>query len=185
MPAAERQRLLNLLRERSLQRGEFTLASGQKSSYYFDAKFTTLHPEGAYLSARLILEALARSGVAVEAIGGLTLGADPLVAAVAAVSFREPQLYRPLAGFIVRKQAKGHGTGRRIEGMEVQSGAPVAIVDDVCTTAGSTLQAIGAAEEAGLRVEAVLCLVDRQQGGAEALKDYRFLPLFTAAELLE
>ena len=180
-----KQRLLELLRTHSLQLGHFVLTSGQSSLYYFDSKFTTLHPEGSYLTAKLILETLKREGLRIDAIGGLTLGADPIVAAVAAVSHAERNLYLPVAAFIVRKQPKGHGTKRQLEGYQPAPGAAVAIVDDVCTTGGSTLQAIERAEQAGCRVAAVLCLVDREEGGSQALHDYRFLPLIQASELLD
>jgi orotate phosphoribosyltransferase len=181
---ADRERLLRILRSKSLRLGHFTLVSGKTSHYYFDSKFTTLDPEGAYLTARLILGELARRGVRARAIGGLTLGADPIVSAVAAVSFAERSEFRPLRAFIVRKEPKAHGTQRYIEGYEPEPEVPVVIVDDVCTTGGSTLKAIRAAEEAGTRVVAVVCLVDREQGGAVALGDYPFYPLFTASELL-
>lgn len=183
--AALRSRLLELLRERSLKLGRFTLASGQTSPYYFDSKFTTLHPEGAYLTARLLLEEIRARKVEARAIGGLTLGADPVVSAVAAVSWAERDRYTPLAAFIVRKEPKKHGTQRYIEGLDVQPGTPVIIVDDVCTTGGSTLKAIAGAEEAGLVVAAVFCVVDREQGGREALARYPFHSLFTARELLD
>ncbi len=181
---AERERLLHLLRTLSLRLGNFTLVSGQKSHYYFDSKFTTLDPEGAYLTAGLLLSELQKHGVEADAIGGLTLGADPIVAAVAAISYARKNEFTPLRAFIVRKEAKRHGTQRFIEGYEPEPGTPVVIVDDVCTTGGSTLKAIHAAEEAGMKVAAVLCLVDREQGGLEALSGYRFLPLFTSTELL-
>lgn len=181
---SERERLLNLLRTLSLRLGHFTLVSGQMSHYYFDSKFTTLDPEGSYLTASLLLEEMRRNGIEAEAIGGLTLGADPIVAAVAAISYARKGEFAPLRAFIVRKEPKRHGTQRFIEGFEPKAGTPVVIVDDVCTTGGSTLKAIHAAEEAGMKVAAVLCLVDREQGGREALEDYRFLPLFTSTELL-
>ena len=183
--AGLKQRLLQLLRANSLQLGHFVLTSGKRSRYYFDSKFTTLHPEGSYLTAKLILETIKREELRIDAIGGLTLGADPIVAAVAAVSHVERELYPPLSAFIVRKQPKGHGAKRQLEGYSPLPEAPVAIVDDVCTTGGSTLQAIERAEQAGCRVEAVLCLVDREEGGSEALRDYRFLPLIQASELLD
>ena len=183
--AGLKQRLLQLLRTNSLQLGHFVLTSGKRSLYYFDSKFTTLHPEGAYLTARLILETIKREELSLDAIGGLTLGADPIVAAVAAVSHAERELYPPLSAFIVRKQPKGHGAKRQLEGYSPPPGTPVAIVDDVCTTGGSTLQAIEQAEQAGCCVKAVLCLVDREEGGSEALRDYRFLPLIQASELLD
>lgn len=178
--SGDRDRLRDLLKERSLKFGEFVLASGRRSSFYFDSKLTTLDPEGAYLTARCVLDLLRRNEVRVRALGGLTLGADPIVCAVTAVSHLEGM---PLSGFLVRKEAKGHGTTREIEGAP-PPGTPVLIVDDVVTTAGSTLKAIGAAERAGLEVAAVTCLVDREEGGAEALSGYRFLPLFRRADIL-
>ncbi len=184
MMEEKRRRLLEVLRKRSLKIGHFKLVSGMTSNYYFDSKFTTLDPEGAYLTAWLILEEIRRRGVEAEAIGGLTLGADPIVAAVAAVSHAEAG-FTPLAGFIVRKEGKKHGTQRFIEGFDGERGTPVIIIDDVCTTGGSTLKAVTRAEEAGYHVALVLCLVDREQGGAEALKDYPFHPIFTARQLLD
>lgn len=182
---SSRARLLEILRERSLRLGKFTLTSGQTSHYYFDSKFTTLHPEGAYLTARVLLDEIRERRVAAAAIGGLTLGADPIVSAVAAVSWAERGQYPPLAAFIVRKEPKKHGTQRFIEGLQAEPGTEVIIVDDVCTTGGSTLKAIAGAEEAGLKVVAVFCLVDREQGGREALSAYPFFPLLTATELLD
>jgi len=167
---------LELLRELSVRYGDFTLASGRKSRYFIDGKLTTMHPEGAYLAARLFLDLL--EGTGVEALGGPTLGADPIAGAVAAVSF---QLGRPLPTFIVRKEAKDHGTGRRVEGPPLRPGAPVALVEDVCSTGGSALAAADAVEaDSGSRVVVVLCLVDRDMGAAAAFRarglDYR--PLF-------
>jgi orotate phosphoribosyltransferase len=180
-----RERLIRLFRRNSLLFGRFTLTSGLTSHYYFDGKLTTLDAEGAYLCAKLILEVLKREGIEADAIGGLTLGADPVVAAVAAVSYAEKDLYRPLPAFIVRKEPKKHGTQRYIEGLKDESGARVIIVDDVCTTGDSTMKAIVRAQEAGLEVVATIALVDRQQGGAELLRGFRFVPLLTAAELLD
>ncbi|UCF37170.1 MAG: orotate phosphoribosyltransferase [Acidobacteriota bacterium] len=179
-----RERLLEILREKSLKIGTFKLVSGMTSHYYFDSKFTTLDAEGSYLTSLLLLEELAKRNVKAVAIGGLTLGADPIVSAVAAVSWVERKRFDPLAAFIVRKETKQHGTMRFIEGFTAEPNTPVIIVDDVCTTGGSTLKAIKRTEEAGYKVVAVVCLVDRQQGGAEALSDYPFFPLFTAEELL-
>ena len=179
-----RDRYLEILREKSLTIGDFTLTSGQKSHYYFDAKMTTLDPEGAYLGALLLLELIRQQGLRADAIGGLTLGADPIVAAVAAVSYAERNQFQPLQAFIARKQAKGHGTGRSIEGFQGRAGAPVFVVDDVCTTGGSTLKAIAVAEQAGFQVVAVFCLVDRQQGAAQLLTDYPFYSIVADDELL-
>ena len=176
-----RARLRDLLRQRAIRHGDFTLASGRKSTYYVDGRLVTLHHEGAWLVARVILDLLLREGVEASAIGGLTMGADPIAGAVAAVSHIEG---RPLGAFIVRKEAKGHGTGKRVEG-DLHAGDRVVVVDDVITTAGSTLQAIRAVEELGCKVAAVVCVIDRQEGGAEALAGYRFHPLFTIGELLQ
>ncbi len=178
-PDGRRARLLAVLREKAVTFGDFTLASGRRSRYYLDARLVSLDPEGAYLVARCIMDLLVREGIEAAAVGGLTLGADPIAGAVAAVSHVEG---RPIAGFIVRKEAKEHGRGRRVEG-HLPKGA-VVVVDDVVTTAGSTLQAIRAVEEAGGRVAAVVCVVDREEGGAGALAGYSFYPLFTAAELM-
>ncbi|HZI93629.1 MAG TPA: orotate phosphoribosyltransferase [Patescibacteria group bacterium] len=180
-PATRRSRLLALLRERAVTFGDYTLASGRKSKYYIDGRLVTLHPEGAYLIARVILDLMEREGIEAEAVGGLTMGADPIAAAVSVVSHLES---RPLSAFIVRKEAKEHGTGRKVEG-GLRRGAPVLVVDDVVTTAGSTLQAIRAVEEIGCKVAGVVCIIDREEGGAQALRGYRFHPLFRVAELLE
>lgn len=179
-----RARLIELFKAKSLQFGEFTLSSGMKSNYYFDGKRTTLDPEGAYLCAWLILEELRNRGIEADAIGGLTLGADPVVAAVAAVSFAERERFKPLPAFIVRKEPKKHGTQRYMEGFEGKPGSKVIILDDVCTTGESTRKAIERAEEAGYEVVAVICLVDREQGAGENLSGYRVLSLLRASELL-
>jgi orotate phosphoribosyltransferase len=176
----DRQRLHQLLLDLSLQRGEFTLASGRTSSYYLDCRRTTLHPEGAWLVAAVILDCIAANALRAEAIGGLTLGADPIAAAVAAVSHHQG---RPLPAFIVRKASKDHGTRRRIEGATV-AGKTVIVVDDVVTTAESTLEAIGAVREAGGVVSAAICLVDREEGGTERLADLPFYPIFRRRDLL-
>ena len=175
----ERERLRELLTRHSLMFGEFTLASGRTSRYYFDSKKTTLLPEGAYLAAREVLRTIRSRGIGAEAIGGLTLGADPIVCPVAALSYLEGP---PLRAFIVRKEAKGHGTERRIEG-NLEPGCRVIILDDVVTTAGSTLRAIEAAETAGYKVAAVICLVDREEGGAEKLAAWPFFPIFRRSEV--
>ena len=177
----DRERLRELLRSQSLMFGEFTLASGRQSHYYFDSKKTTLLPEGAYLAAAEMLSVIERHGIRADAIGGMTLGADPLVCPVAALS----QIAgRPLKAFIVRKETKGHGTERTIEGnLDPQS--RVIVVDDVVTTGGSTLRAIEAAEHAGHTVVAVLCLVDREEGGAELLARWPFYSLFERHEIFD
>lgn len=175
-----RARLLDLLREHSLALGDFTLASGRKSRYYLDTKRTTLLPEGAYLAGRLLLDLLREKRIVVDAIGGPTIGADPIVCAAAALSHMEG---RPLRAFLVRKEAKAHGTGRRLEG-NLAPGSRVAVVEDVVTTGGSTLEAVRAVEEEGHRVVAVVCLVDREEGGEGRLSSYPFHCLYRSSEIL-
>jgi orotate phosphoribosyltransferase len=179
MLATNRERLGQLLREHSLMFGEFTLRSGKKSTFYFDSKRTTLLPEGSYLVAAEVLRLLRDAGIAADAIGGLTLGADPIVCPVAALSHIDGP---PLRAFIVRKEAKDHGTGRRIEGL-LDARSRVVVVDDVVTTAGSTLQAIEAVEEAGHTIVAVVCIVDREEGGTEKLARWPFFPIFRRSEI--
>ncbi len=161
---ALRQELLELLARRSFRLGEFVLSSGATSSYYVDCRLTTLHARGGWLTGQLFLHALSRLSQRPEAVGGLTLGADPIVSSISVQSALTPT---PLDAFLVRKSEKKHGTGRRIEG-EVRPGMRVAIVDDVCTTAASTIQAVTAAWEAQLEVVAVLCLVEREEAGGRA-----------------
>ena len=174
--------LREIIRQRSLRIGDFTLTSGKKSSYYLDCRMTTLDPNGALLIGRLILQRIGDHNIQADAIGGLTMGADPIATAVAVVSAVEG---RPLPAFIVRKEAKGHGAQRTIEGWDGKPGARVVIVDDVCTTGGSMLAAADRAEEAGYTVAAVFCVVDREEGGTELIaKRYPFYPLFTAKELM-
>jgi len=177
----ERRRLRALLRENSLIFGDFTLASGRKSRYYFDSKKTTLLAEGAYLTARQILKVLRDHGIRAQAIGGMTLGADPIVGAVTALSFVEGP---PLRGFLVRREVKGHGTAKRVEG-NVDAGSRVVVVDDVVTTGGSTLSAIDAAQQAGFEVVAIVCLVDREEGGGPALSRWPFHPIFVRSEIFD
>jgi orotate phosphoribosyltransferase len=173
----EVERLLELALERgAIQFGEFVLSSGQKSRYYFDGRLLSLDPEGAYLLGRLLLPLLRRAGA--EAIGGPTLGADPIVAAVALTSYLEGE---PIPAFIVRKEAKAHGTQRDVEG-PLAPGSRVAIVDDVCTTGSSLFRAIEAAEAMGCRVVKVLAILDRHQGGSDELRrrGYDFQALLEA-----
>ncbi len=178
--SADRERLKELLKTRSLKIGDFLLASGRRSRYYFDSKLTTLTAEGAYLTARCFLEVVRENGIRAEAIGGMTLGADPIVSAVAALSHLEGP---PLDAFIVRKEPKGHGTMQWIEG-GVKPGQRVIVVDDVVTTGGSTLKAIERAKEFGLEVVAVLALLDREEGGTETLsREYAFYPVARRSEI--
>jgi len=177
----DREQLRQLLKRESLMFGDFTLVSGKKSTFYFDSKRTTLLPEGAWLTAREVLRLVREERIEADAIGGLTLGADPIVCPVAALSHVEGP---PLRAFIVRKEAKEHGTGKRIEG-QLAPASRVIIVDDVVTTAASTLKAIEAAEAEGHAVVAVICLVDREEGGASKLGAYPFYPLFKRSDIFE
>src|SRR5215831_9133554 len=175
-----RQELLRLLAAKSFRLGEFTLASGRTSDYYIDCRTTTLDARGAQLTGRVFLDAIEAHGWKADAIGGLTLGADPVVVAVAVAS-------GTINGFLVRKAEKLHGTGQRIEGFQ-QKGAPVVIVDDVCTTGASTIQAIEAAREFGFDIVGVMCLVEREEAGGrqaveEAAAPAKFVAVFTASEV--
>ena len=182
MEESHRDQLKDLLRRKSIVRGSFTLASGKTSSYYIDCKLTTLDPEGAVLVGHSVLDLLEAENIHADAIGGPPIGAHPIVAAVAAVSHLRG---KPLPAFLIRKEAKSHGLEKQIEG-PVKAGARVVIVDDVCTSGGSTIQALDAVKNAGLEIVAVMCLVDREQGGSDKLRQsYRFLPIFTAKEILE
>jgi orotate phosphoribosyltransferase len=159
-------RLLTLLAERSARRGHFTLASGRQSTLYIDARLTTMSPDGLALIGPLALGALRSSGWVLDAIGGLTLGADPVTYAIA---YASALVGPPLRAFTVRKEAKAHGTGRLIEG-PFREGDRVAVVEDVITTGGSALRAAEAIRAAGGVVAGVLALVDREEGGREALE---------------
>lgn len=174
-----RQELQAHLLKYSLRFGDFTLTSGRKSDYYIDGKQTTLRSRGAYLVAQLILDELKNTGA--EAVGGPTLGADPVIGAVVALAALERV---PLIGFIVRKEAKGHGTQRLIEG-PLQPGMRVAVFDDTVTTGGSLKHAIDQVEAAQCTVVKTLAIVDRQEGARQnfVLWGYPFHALFTIDEL--
>src|SRR5256714_13189620 len=159
-------RLCELLRERSVARGDFTLASGRRSTFYIDARRTTMSGEGLALIGALGLERLNARGWAPALVGGLTLGADPVASAIAAAARAQG---RPLDAFTVRKQAKTHGTGQRIEGC-FRPGAAVVVVEDVITTGHSAVQAIDAITTEGGRVLGVLAVVDREEGGRATLE---------------
>ena len=179
-----KKRLAEIIIKRSFKYNEdepFTLASGKKSHYYFDCKPTTLDPEGMNLIGHLIFNMLRDSEV--TAAGGLSLGADPIANAVSLISF---QGGKPIKSFIVRKDAKGHGTKNRIEG-NVQAGEIVVVLDDVVTTGASTITAIEAAKEAGFIIDRVIVLIDRQEGGSENIRKYvdRIEPVFTRTEIME
>jgi len=186
----DRDPLLSLLARISFKLGQFTLSSGATSDYYIDCRITTLHAEGGRLTGEAILDLLDANEIDVEAVGGLTLGADPIVSNVATASACRA-ISHPgaplLHGFIVRKAEKAHGAGRRIEGF-CRPGARVVIVDDVCTTGASTITAIEAAREAGMVVAAVVCIVEREEAnGRPAVENAAagapFLRLFTANDV--
>jgi orotate phosphoribosyltransferase len=173
-------RLLSLLAERSARRGQFTLASGRQSTLYIDARLTTMSPDGLALIGPLALAALHESGWHIDAVGGLTLGADPISYAIA---YASAATEGPLRAFTVRKEAKAHGTGRLIEG-PFREGDRVAVVEDVITTGGSALRAVEAIRAAGGSVTGVLALVDREEGGYEALENAG-LPVIALARATE
>jgi orotate phosphoribosyltransferase len=176
-----RQELRDLLREKSLVVGDIVLSSGKKSSYYLDCKLTTLDPKGAFLTGHVLLELLQKNEIKADAIGGMSMGADPLVSAVSVISHIEKT---PLPGFLIRKEAKKHGRMKQIEGLG-KDAKDVVIVDEVCTTGKATQEAIDAAENEGYRVVAVISLVDREEGGSDAFrKKYKYFSVFTASELL-
>src|SRR6266550_1894996 len=158
--------LIALLAERSTKVGHFTLASGKQSKYYIDARLTTMSPDGLSVIGRLALAALRKSGWRIDAIGGLTLGADPISYAI---SYASADSDRPLRAFTVRKEAKTHGTGKLIEG-PFREGDRVAVIEDVITTGSSALQAIEAVGAANGIVAGVLALVDREEGGRQAIE---------------
>ena len=180
--AKEWEELRRLLLAKSYAKKKVVLASGRESDFYVDCRQTTLHGQGARLVGRLLLERIRASGA--RAVGGPTLGADPMITAISLTAALEGL---ELPAFIIRKEAKGHGLGNRIEGMgNLAPGMKVAIVEDVVTTAGSTLSAIEAAREAGLEVVKVLCLVDREEGGREnlAARGFSLDALYTKTTLL-
>jgi orotate phosphoribosyltransferase len=196
MPDA-RQQLLTLLSQQSFRLGQFKLSSGGTSDYYVDCRTTTLHAEGARLTGRVFLDEINRRNWRPQAIGGLTMGADPIVVAVAMLSAQEahlrstapaaPTAQQWIHGFLVRKSEKSHGTGQRVEGFR-QKGARVVIVDDVCTTGASTVQAIEAATEFGFEIVGVMCLVEREESqGRPAVEraagSVPFVSIFTASEV--
>ena len=175
-----RQELLRLLATKSFRLGEFKLASGRTSDYYIDCRTTTLDARGAQLTGQVLLEEMQARGWDVQAIGGLTMGADPIAVAVAVVS-------GTIHAFLVRKAEKHHGTGQRIEGFR-EKGAKVVIVDDVCTTGSSTIQAIEAAREFGFQIVGVMCLVEREEAEGriaveQAAAPAPFVALFTANDV--
>ncbi|MCY7321846.1 MAG: orotate phosphoribosyltransferase [Phormidesmis sp. CAN_BIN36] len=176
---ALRRALLNLFCQVAYREGDFLLSSGQKSTYYINGKQVTLHPQGGLAVGRILLPYISPETVAVA---GLTLGADPIVTAASVVAAYEG---RSLAALIVRKEVKGHGTQVYIEGPTLPQGSPVVVLEDVVTTGQSAMKAVDRLREAGYRVEEVITLVDRQQGGAEFYQKVglKFQAVFTIQDL--
>src|SRR6267154_2986875 len=175
-----RQELLKILARQSFRLGDFKLSSGATSDYYIDCRTTTLDARGAQLTGQVFLEQIREQEWQPKAIGGLTMGADPIVVAVAVTS-------GTIHGFLVRKSEKQHGTGRRIEGF-AEKGTRVVIVDDVCTTGSSTIQAIEAAREFGFEIIGVMCLVERQEANGRPYVERTaapapFISIFTAKDV--
>ncbi|WP_297454328.1 orotate phosphoribosyltransferase [Persephonella sp.] len=179
-----REKLKQMILERALKVADkpiFKLSSGKMSTYYMDLRTITLDPEGGYIIGNLIFEMIKDKSP--DAIGGLTLGADPISYATALVSYLNKQ---PIKPFVVRKEPKGHGTGKQIEG-NVQPGEKVFIVEDVVTTAGSSLKAAKVARDFGLEIMGIIAIVDREEGGAENIKKegFEFFPIFKVSEFLK
>lgn len=178
---AEKQRLKEILQQKSIMRGNFTLASGKKSDYYIDARLTSLDAEGVYLVGKIILSDLI-GNPEITGVGGPTMGADPIVGSVIAQSH---VIGKNLNGFLVRKQEKKHGMGKLIEG-NLNEGDRVVVIEDVVTTAGSVIKAIKAVQEQGAIVDTVYVIVDREEGGAEKFAELgiAYKPIFQISELL-
>ncbi|MDM7940560.1 MAG: orotate phosphoribosyltransferase [Methanothrix sp.] len=175
----DKERLLELLKSKALEMRKVTLSSGRTSDYYMDCKRVTLSAEGAFLTAKLMLEMIDSD---VSAVGGLTLGADPIVSSIAVLSHLQG---RNLAALIVRKEAKKHGTMSYVEGPALEKGAKVAVVEDVVTTGASLLKAIERIAAAGYQPVQALTILDRQEGGSEALRErgYALQALFSRKDL--
>ena len=184
MASKTREQLLAMLAEKSFRLGQFTLSSGGTSDYYVDCRLTTLDANGALLTGQAVFDEIGKRGWRADAIGGLTMGADPIVVATSVISAQQG---RPIHGFLVRKAEKAHGTAQRIEGFRAKP-ARVVVVDDVCTTGASTIQAIEAAREYGFEIVGVLCLVEREEAGGranveKAASPAPFIALFTANDV--
>lgn len=178
----DRERLKQIIMELSYEKRRVTLASGRESDFYFDGKQTTLHAEGGFLVGKLFYEA-AKGFEGVQAVGGITLGADPIATATSIAALLDGN---PLHAFIIRKEPKGHGTGQWLEGRKnLPAGTRVVIVEDVVTTGGSSMKAVRRAEEEGLKVLGIVSLVDREEGGRENIEaeGYVLKAIFGRTEL--
>ncbi len=186
-----KEELKKLLVRKSLVKGNFVLSSGKESDYYLDCKLTTLDPLGAVLTGYTVLELLEENGIEADAIGGPIIGAVPIASAVSAISYLRAineGKGRPLPAFLVRMERKAHGRQKQIEGIDLRSAQKVVVIDEVCTSGASIEVALRAVEERHLEVVAIVNLVDREEGGHIKLRaryGNRYLPVFTAKELLE
>lgn len=178
----EKDRLLQIIKDLSYEEGDFILASGKRSTYYIDAKETTLNPEGMYLTGN-IMYTMVRAISDIDAVGGVSIGGDPLVCAVVLSAYRKKD---NLVGFLIRKEPKGHGTNRWVEGgKNLRKGMNVIILEDVVTTGGSSLKAIEGTEKEGYNVRGIVAILDRLEGGKDAIesKGYTFKSIFTLKDL--
>ncbi|OPY69840.1 MAG: Orotate phosphoribosyltransferase [Syntrophorhabdus sp. PtaU1.Bin002] len=178
----EKERLLTILKELSYEEGDFILASGKKSTYYIDAKETTLNPEGMYLVGNIMYR-MVKDMSGINAVGGVSIGGDPLVCAVVLSAYNKKD---NLSGFLIRKEPKGHGTNQWVEGAKnLRKGMNVVILEDVITTGGSSLKAIDAVEKAGYNVKGIVAILDRLEGGRDTIesKGYAFKSIFTLNDL--
>lgn len=179
----DREKLKQIILELSYEKRLVTLASGRQSDFYFDGKQTTLHAEGGWLTGKLFYESI-KDLPDVQAVGGITLGADPIATATSIAALQDG---RPLHAFIIRKEPKGHGTGQWLEGRKnLPPGTKVVIVEDVVTTGGSSLKAVNRAKEEGLDVLGIVALVDREEGGRENIEaeGYWLRTIFTKSQLV-
>ena len=177
----DKRELLGILKTEAFLKEKITLSSGKESDFYIDARRVTLSPRGAYLCAKIILELIKDDSL--DAIGGPTLGADPLSGAIALLSYEQK---KPIKTFIVRKNPKPHGKQQQVEGPLLKSGSRVAVIDDVATSGKSLLDAVGVLEPMGMNVVKALCIVDRQEGAQEALaqKKCPLVPIFRLTDIL-
>ena len=178
----EKDRLLEILKDLSYEEGDFVLASGKKSTYYIDAKETTLNPEGMYLVGH-IMHTMVRDISGIDAVGGVSIGGDPLVCAVVLSAYSKKD---NLVGFLIRKEPKGHGTNRWVEGAKnLKKGMNVVILEDVVTTGGSSLKAIEGTEKEGYKVKGIVAILDRLEGGKDTIesKGYIFKSIFNINDL--
>ena len=179
--SSDRAQLFQILKEKAFFRGKFILSSGKESSFYLDARLVSLSPAGAYLTGKVMLDMIKDDTV--DAIGGPTLGADPMVGAIAALSY---QAKKPIDTFIIRKQPKSHGKQQQVEGPELKEGAAVVIIDDVATTGKAFVESIEVLHKMNIKVLKAICIIDRNEGAREALAKYNvpLVPIFTINEFL-